>query len=176
MKRILLGCFLIGCLFAGGPTALAQRALATTEVIGSTPDQPIAGVPSGTAPWVVKSGSLSITADGKIQGKIKGLIIPGVGVGPVTKVAASVVCGGSGGVVVATTSSFALKANGNVTIADSLQLPNSCLAPIVLLQITALNGEDLPNPINYIASSGFITNTANAQNSVQESKDGGPNN
>ena len=168
MRKKFASWFLLGLVLCSGLGARAQdlqqqpelpnlaaKSFLTTSVVGSTPDQMIAGVPSGTAPWVVSSGTISIVSDGTIRGRIRGLVIPGTGVGPVTKVAVSLVSGGSGGMVIATTKSFALSPDGDVRIADTINLPASVVAPVVLVRITALNGEDLPAPINFIASSGF---------------------
>jgi len=133
----------------------AGKALFTSNIVGSTVGQTVAGVQSGTAPWVVSSGTISLFADGTIKGRIRGLVIPGTGVGPVTRVAVSLVSGGSGGMVVATTQSFDLSSDGDARISDRIDLPAGVVAPVLLVRITALNGEDLPAPINYIASSGF---------------------
>src|SRR5262245_47259345 len=165
MQMKMFGWLILGCVLFLCPSAMAQDSLAvfgvkskvvfSSSIIGSTPDQTVAGVQSGTLPWVVRGGSVTITADGKVVSSIKGLVIPQVGVGPVTKVAASLVCGGSGGSVAATTRSFPLQQNGDTSLADTINLPANCVAPVVLIRITALTDGDLPAPINFIASSGF---------------------
>src|SRR5262245_38378832 len=164
MKMKMFGWLILGCVLFLCPSAMAQDSLAvfgikskvvfSSDIIGSTPNQAVAGVPSGTAPWVVTGGSVSITEDGKVVSSIKGLVIPQVGVGPVTTIAASLVCGGSGGLVAATTRSFPLQENGDASLADTIKLPASCVAPVVLIRITALTNGDLPAPINFIASTG----------------------
>jgi hypothetical protein len=96
-------------------------------------------------------------------------VIPQVGVGPVTKIAASLVCGGSGGFVAATTRSFPLQEDGDISLADTIKLPASCVAPAVLIRIAALTDGDLPAPINFIASSGF----SNPEAKTGENEKGG---
>ena len=49
-------------------------------------------------------------------------------------VAASLVCGGSGGTVAASTKAVPLSAAGNAEIEDTLTLPMSCMAPVVLVR------------------------------------------
>jgi hypothetical protein len=56
-------------------------------------------------------------------------------VGPVKEVAASLVCGGSGGTVAASTGGFPLAADGKATIFASVTLPAQCQAPAVLVRI-----------------------------------------
>ena len=65
---------------------------------------------SGGAPWTVSSGEASVSSSGSLKVEVQGLLLtPGapanlVGtVGPVQMVAASLVCGGSGGMVVDST-------------------------------------------------------------------------
>ena len=180
MSMKLASWFLLGLVFWSGPGVSAQalhteaagKPLFTSGVLGSNPDQMIAGVASGTAPWVVSSGTLSVYADGTIKGKIRGLIIPGTGVGPVTKVAVSLVSGGSGGAVVATTQSFDLSPDGDVKIADKIDLPAQVVAPVLLVRITALDTGDLPAPINWIASSGLGGATNNLSGRAAEAAGG----
>jgi hypothetical protein len=85
-----------------------------------------------------------VVPNGKILVKLVGLLIaaaPGVPanlvgtVGPVTEVAASLVCRGSGGTVAASTGGFPLAANGDATIAANITLPAECQLPVVLVRI-----------------------------------------
>jgi len=171
MKLKILGGFILGCLLYACPTALGQQVVISSQVVGSTPGQTVAGVASGGAPWVVTSATISISADGNVRSRIKGLIIPGTGVGPVTGVAASLVCGGSGGTVAATTASFPLTSGGNAKISDTIILPSSCVAPVVLIRVTSISSGPLPAPGPFIALSGFKT-TATAESASTEAVPG----
>jgi hypothetical protein len=74
----------------------------------------------------------------------------------VTAVAASLVCGGTGGTVAATTGGVPLSPAGNAEIKQAIALPASCLAPAVLVRVfTPANpaGSQL-GP--YIAATGFL--------------------
>jgi hypothetical protein len=49
-------------------------------------------------------------------------------------VAASLVCGGTGGTVSASTTGFMLTAAGNAEIEANLTMPASCAAPVILIR------------------------------------------
>lgn len=112
------------------------------SLIGSTPGVMIGGVASGGAPWVVRQGSASVGSNGRLEVNVSGLLLgPGappnlVGtVGPVQMVAASLVCGGSGGMVVGSSAAVFLNASGKANIEDSVSVPAACVAPVVLIRI-----------------------------------------
>ncbi|HYM01256.1 MAG TPA: hypothetical protein VEZ90_20015 [Blastocatellia bacterium] len=139
------------------------------QIIGSTPNQTVAGVMSGGAPWMTRRASVTISSSGAVNGVIKGLLIPGATptVGPVTDVAVSLVCGGSGGTIAATTKSFPLNSKGNAKINDTIKLPSSCIAPVLLVQVTGLTSGPLSTPGPFIALTGF--NTSGGAESASES-------
>ena len=120
-------------------------------------DGAIRGVNAGGAPWVVAEGGSRLKSDGKLRVDVEGLLLaagPAQGtVGPVTGVRASLTCDGTD--VVATTGVFALSSEGDAQIKETIALPSSCLAPIVLVRIgsTASNPGPLMGP--WIAASGF---------------------
>ena len=67
--------------------------------------------------------------------ELDGLVIPGLGTpGPVTTVSASLYCGGDANVSpAATTRPANLSSRGDAEISDHVTLPETCLAPIVLI-------------------------------------------
>ncbi len=72
-----------------------------------------------------------------------------------TMVAASLVCGGSGGSVVGSTDGAPLSAAGDATMEGTITLPSTCMAPVALIRIfnaSAPSGSQL-GP--FIALSGF---------------------
>jgi hypothetical protein len=75
---------------------------------------------------------------GQIEVRIRGLVLgAGAGaaagtVGPVTAVAASLVCGD---VVAATTKEAPLSTAGDARIEDSITIPSPCIAPALLVRI-----------------------------------------
>lgn len=114
-----------------------------SALIGSTPGTTVGGVNSAGAPWVA-SGHTSVSASGRLHLKVTGLLIaagPGIPpsvvgtVGSVTMVAASLVCGGSGGSVAASSDGAPLSSAGDAEIDTTVTLPTTCMAPAVLIRI-----------------------------------------
>lgn len=157
MKLKVFGWLVVGCLLYVCPSAMGQDF--SMDIKGSlTTDSTVAGIAPGGAPWTVTSASVTISDAGKVKAKIKGLIIPGTGVGPVTGVQASLVCGGT---IVASTASFPLSSAGDATIKGTITLPGRCVAPVVLIQVSAATGAG-PIPSGkgpFIALSGFGTSS-----------------
>ena len=147
---IILSSFLFG-LFAVG--TVADEIGFLSPIVGSNPGVTIAGVKSGGAPWVVSHGFAVLNDEGRLRADLRGLILPSLGTaGPVTGVAASVVCGDA---VAATTDSVPLGVDGNAEIHAKLQVPSPCLGTIVLIRATAFNGTPLPAPGPWIAATGL---------------------
>ena len=134
--------------------AQAQETLFRSTMIGSNPGQIIGGVLSGGAAWQVAKGRTSLSEDGNLRVVVRGLVLVSTGVSPVSQIAASLVCGGSGGAVAATTDAFALSTDGNAETAQKITLPNSCLAPVVIVRAVGANG-----PAAFIAATGFDSTT-----------------
>lgn len=143
---------LVTCLFA--VSTVADEIAFLSPIVGSNPGVTIAGVKSGGAPWVVSHGFAVLNDEGRLRVDLRGLILPSVGTpGPVTAVAASVVCGDA---VAATTDSALLSVDGNAEIRAKLQMPSPCLGTIVLIRAAAFNGTPLPAPGPWIAATGLI--------------------
>jgi hypothetical protein len=147
---------------AGGVAVAKDDGNFETGIIGSTPGQTIAGVNAGGVPWTVAASEASVSPSGRIEVEVKGLLIippaPAnlVGTtGPVKNVAASLVCGGSGGAVVASTGGVPLSAAGNFEIEQKLALPESCIAPVILVRIFTPNNPPGSQLGAFIAASGF---------------------
>jgi len=99
-------------------------------------------------------GFAVLNDEGRLRVDLRGLILPSVGTpGPVTAVAASVVCGDA---VAATTDSVLLSVDGNAEIHAKLQLSSPCLGTIVLIRAAAFNGTPLPAPGPWIAATGLV--------------------
>src|SRR5258708_39722837 len=123
----IISCF-VSCLFA--VSTVADEIGFLSPIVGSNPGVTIAGVKSGGAPWVVNHGFAVLNDDGRLRADVRGLILPNLGTpGPVTAVAASVVCGDA---VAATSDSVALRVDANPEIHAKLQMPSPSLGPTVL--------------------------------------------
>ena len=155
VKAVLLGTTMCGLFIS---SIMAQEASFHSSIIGSNPHTIIAGVQSGGAPWTVRHGSVSLNGEGRLHIELKALILPQLGnAGPVTGISASLVCGGAGGVVVATTDSVPLSSDGNAEIEAHVSISSECFAPIILIRAAAFNGTPLPQPGPWIAATGFTS-------------------
>ncbi|HLK50017.1 MAG TPA: hypothetical protein VKT49_17860 [Bryobacteraceae bacterium] len=116
------------------------------RVVGSAVGEHVAGVPSGGAPWVVANSEFNVTANGRIQVEIRGLLISSGAfintVGPVTMVNASLVCND---VVLATTGAVNLSSGGDASIHDQITVPARCIAPALLIRIAAITAGPVAN-------------------------------
>ena len=143
MKRIAFTTAVLACLltavFAAG--TLAEAFFFVAPLIGSNPGFTIANLKSGGAPWVVRHGAVILDDEGRIRADVRGLLLPSTGTtGPVTQVAAVVVCFSTTGATVAATSkSVNLSSAGDARIRDRVTIPSPCFAPIVLIQATGIN-------------------------------------
>jgi hypothetical protein len=147
---MILSCFFSG-LFAIG--TVADEIAFLSPIVGSNPGLTIAGVNSGGAPWEVNHGFAVLNDDGRLRADVQGLVLTNLGTaGPVTAVAASVVCGGT---VVVTTDSVPLSVDGNAGIHAKLQVPSPCFGTTVLIRAAAFNGVPLAAPGPWIAATGL---------------------
>src|SRR5712664_1332957 len=150
----IISCF-VSCLFA--VSTVADEIGFLSPIVGSNPGVTIAGVKSGGAPWVVNHGFAVLNDDGRLRADVRGLILPNLGTpGPVTAVAASVVCGDA---MAVTSDSVPLSVDGHAEIHAKLQVPSPCLGTIVLIRATAFNGTPLPAPGPWIAATGLAKNS-----------------
>jgi hypothetical protein len=104
--------------------------------VGSTPSQPIAGVPSGGALWVIRRGEVTIQDGGRLKAEAQGLLLgSGASIGTTARIpslAVSVACG----VVVApgsTSDPAPFSAAGDFEVRQTLTLPQPCRDLVVLV-------------------------------------------
>jgi hypothetical protein len=140
------------------------------QLIGSTPGQHVAGIPSGGAPWMVSNSEFNVNGNGQFQVEVQGLLIAsGTAantVGPVTMVAASLICGD---VVASSTASALLSASGNANMQGVITAPSPCIAPAVIVQATQLTTGPVTSPL-FIA-----VNALNAGNNNQNNNNNNGN-
>jgi hypothetical protein len=110
------------------------------------------GATAGGAPWVLRRGEAELSGAGRLQVRVRGLVIPiapsNGTPGPVTTVSASLYCGGAS-TATGTTPSVPISRTGDAEITGQLSLPAKCLSPTVLVHPNGLTGL-------YIAASGFV--------------------
>jgi hypothetical protein len=111
----------------------------------SMPSDPMFhGVTAGGFPWVLRSGTVRLKRDGKLDVRVRGLVIPTAPFtgtpGPVTSISASLYCGLDTNAMAAdTTHTFPISRAGNARIRDdSFIVPATCLAPMVLVHPNGL--------------------------------------
>ncbi len=141
-----------------------RNAAFSSGIIGSVPNQSIAGVTSGGAPWVVREGHARLRSNGKLNVEVEGLLITAgvlatgnpvpqnlIGTtGPVTMVAASLVCNG---VVVGSTAVAPLSTSGNAEMEGKVTTA-ACGSPTVLVRIAPSTSATAAELGAFIAVSG----------------------
>jgi hypothetical protein len=116
------------------------------ELVGSMPDDPaIATIAPGGAPWVNGPSKTRVREDGRIEVKIKGLIIPTTGVNPVASVVAALVCDG---MVASRTAAVALSPVGDGSTSDVITGTRHCEDPVVLIQPAANLGRFIASTVD----------------------------
>ena len=124
----------VGVLVITAGASSAAGSLHSTLAPSHPSDPPFHGVAAGGAPWVLSHGRVAITPEGEFNVEIDGLLIPGVGTGPVKTVSASLYCGADANTMPAVTTMAApFSTRGDAEINDHVTLPSTCLAPIVLI-------------------------------------------
>jgi hypothetical protein len=152
-------------------TAVADDGGVVSTLIGSSPGQSVGGVPSGGAPWAVSKAHVTLNGGGHFNLVVDGLILPSTGnAGPVSQVSASLVCGGSGGTVAATTGAVPLSTSGDAHIHEKITRPASCIAPVILVRAAVVNGATLAQP-PFIAVSGFSSSSKGKGSNEPDSGD-----
>jgi hypothetical protein len=106
---------------------------------------PIRMVPGGGLPWMITSGTGSLSRDGRLQVHVRGLVLadnPAVpanlrGTNPIPDFEAIVSCqsitGGNATITNVTTAQFPASTRGNATIRARVKLPRPCIAPVVFV-------------------------------------------
>jgi hypothetical protein len=97
---------------------------------------PIRGILGGGVPWVIQRGEGELSANGKLEVEVRGLVIASTGVNPVRQFVAAVNCLTTSSPdtgVTLLTPPVNVGANGNARFEATLNLPHPCVAPIVFV-------------------------------------------
>jgi hypothetical protein len=114
---------------------LIKQTLAPSE----PSDPTFHGVEDGDAPWVLRRGELRLKRGGKLNLRVKGLVIPTQPAngtpGLLNTISASLYCGANSTTTAAETSQeVPISRKGNARIRDrSFSVPSTCLAPVILV-------------------------------------------
>jgi hypothetical protein len=146
MKRLALLLSLVGIVglgvafaaAAGGNSAkvlkFERMAAVVAPFTGDT--NPIRGINGGGVPWSIESGTGFLRADGRLHIEVEGLIIPARGNNPVSAFRGVVNCltpdSPMNGVNLVT-DPFPATMTGDSTIDATVDLPETCVAPIVFV-------------------------------------------
>ena len=120
---------------SGHAKTVLDAALAPSQI----GDDSFHGVGPGGAPWVLKAGEVKLESRGRLDLRVRGLVIPsppGDGTpGPVNTIDASLYCGADTNKAAADTSKqVRISRKGNARIRDrSFHVPATCLAPVILV-------------------------------------------
>jgi hypothetical protein len=146
MKRLVMLLALVGVVglgvafaaTAGGNSAKVLKFERMAPVVapftGAT--NPIRGINGGGVPWSIESGTGFLRADGRLHIEVEGLIIPARGNNPISAFRGVVNCltpeSPTNGVDFVT-DPFPATTTGDSTIDATVDLPRTCVAPIVFV-------------------------------------------
>ena len=129
----------------------------TGPFIGAT--NPIQGVSGAGAAWVNPRAQGKLKADGELEIKVRGLVLVSTGANPSPTFRGIISCRSidnsttppTASTVIVTTGAFAATATGDSDIAETIVLPNPCIAPIVFVGPGA-------GAVRWFAATGVATN------------------
>lgn len=147
------GALVAALLVAGNSTpALAGEAIFEFEQLAgiAVPGTVLRGIPGGGLPWIIDRGEARLEADGTFRVEVEGLVLaagPNAGINPAPLFRATLSCLGADGVTVVNVSTdpFPATPEGDGRVEQVVFLPETCLAPVVLVG----------SPARWFAVSGF---------------------
>jgi hypothetical protein len=163
MKRLALLLSLVGIVglgvafaaVAGGNSAKVLKFERMAPVVAPFTGEanPIRGINGGGVPWSIESGTGFVRADGRLHIEVEGVIIPARGNNPVSAFRGVVNCltpdSPMNGINLVT-DPFPATMTGDSTIDATVDLPETCVAPIVFVT----NGTGAP-PGAWFATTGM---------------------
>jgi len=93
-------------------------------------------IPGGGAPWVITSGTGTVSQRGVVDVTVMGLVLKGTGTNPIAKFEATVSCITPDGFAHVMTGGFDASPTGNAHITATVDLPRPCIDPIVFVGIS----------------------------------------
>jgi hypothetical protein len=144
--RLALAFGLLAVLVAGTGTAVAgsggAHKIVDTRLVGvPNPPVTIAGVNGAGHAWTLDKGNAKLFSDGRVNLRVKGLVLFPEGTQPAANVRVAVSCNGG-----ATASDIVRsdpvplsQPDGDMHFNDRLTLPSPCFAPVIFVTSTAGN-------------------------------------
>jgi hypothetical protein len=115
----------------GNLTDFSSMTPVTGAAVGTVNDR---GIKGGGLPWVITSGTGTVSLQGDVDVTVTGLVIPVLGNrNPVPFFKATVSCLGPSGVVNVSTGNFPATLAGNAHIQAVIDLPRPCKQPIIFV-------------------------------------------
>jgi len=115
----------------GNLTDFSTMTPVTGSAVGAVNDR---GIKGGGLPWVITSGSGTVSHKGVVDVTVTGLVIPVLGNrNPVPFFKATVSCLGPTGVTNVSTVNFPASAAGDAHIQDVIDIPHPCKQPIIFV-------------------------------------------
>jgi hypothetical protein len=155
----------------GGQPLLEFRQLVGVSGVFLGNTVPLRDVPGGGAPWIIDEGRMRLKENGELRVRLGGLVIdpaippPFGGTNPVSQFFATLSCldPATGAVNNLNTPTFPATVAGDAEIKAVLALPDTCVAPIVLIRgdLASIAGNPFNNPVGpdpsdpWFAASGF---------------------
>ena len=155
----------------GGEALLEFRQLVGVSGVFLGSAIPLRNVPGGGAPWIIDEGKVRLKENGDLRVRVGGLVIdpafgpPFGGTNPVSQFFATLSCLApvTGEVNNLNTPTFPATVAGDAEIKAVLALPDSCVAPIVLIRgdLSSIANNPFNNPAGpdasdpWFAASGF---------------------
>ena len=97
------------------------------------------GLTGGGAPWTTDASRAKLFADGRLEVVVDGLVLVSNGTNPIANGRAVVTCSS---IAVASSDIVPFSPAGDATVSDTIDLPDSCLAPAVFfVGVTATGAE-----------------------------------
>lgn len=122
---------------AGAATILKADTLAGVSGPYVGTPNPIRGVNGGGIPWDIAEGKVVLSADGRLEVKVEGLVLATTGANPVPTFRAIVSCQtiveSAAAVTNVSTGTFPATTTGDSKIEATVSLPDPCFAPIVFV-------------------------------------------
>jgi hypothetical protein len=139
-KVLVTATTVLGLLGASAVPTLADEGGNLTDFSSMTAipvgGQVVRGITGGGVPWVITSGTGTVSQQGVVDVTVTGLVLKATGTNPIKSFEATVSCLTPDGIVNVMTGGFDASPTGNSHILATVDLPRPCKDPIVFVGIS----------------------------------------